>query len=91
MTGAFNLCQKLCGLFDTQGSCFQYKIKQCNGACIDEESPEEYNARVMQATEPYRFDKTSFLLVGEGRNQGEKTVVCVEIKSTRVLDISILI
>ncbi len=80
LTEAFNLCQKLCGLFDTHGSCFQYKIKQCNGACIEEESPEDYNTRVMQATEPYRFDKTSFLLVGEGRNQGEKTVVCVENK-----------
>ncbi len=80
LTEAFNLCQKLCGLFDTHGSCFQYKIKQCKGACIEEESPEEYNKRVLQATEPYRFDKSSFLLVGEGRNQGEKTVVCVENK-----------
>ena len=26
LTEAFNLCQKLCGLFDTHGSCFQYKI-----------------------------------------------------------------
>jgi DNA polymerase-3 subunit epsilon len=77
---AFNLCQKLCGLFDSHGSCFQYKIKQCNGACIGEESPEDYNTRVLQATEPYRFDKSSFLLIGEGRNEGEKSIVCVENK-----------
>ncbi len=35
---AFNLCQKLCGLFETKGACFHYNIKQCNGACIQKES-----------------------------------------------------
>jgi len=80
LTEAFGLCQKLCGLFDTNGSCFQYKIKQCKGACIGEESPDLYNQRVLQATEPYRFDKSSFLIIGEGRNDGEKSIVCVENK-----------
>ena len=74
----FGLCQKLCGLFDTKGSCFQYKLKACKGACIGEEHPEEYNKRVLQATEPYRFDLKTFLVIDEGRTATEKTVVRVE-------------
>ncbi len=29
----FGLCQKLCGLYKTEGACFQYQIHQCFGAC----------------------------------------------------------
>ena len=36
-------CQKLCGLYQSKNSCFQYEIKQCNGACVGEESPDAYN------------------------------------------------
>jgi DNA polymerase-3 subunit epsilon len=75
---AFNLCQKLCGLFDTKGACFHFNIKQCNGACIGKEEPETYNARVLQATEPYRFDRKDFLVIDKGRSNGEKSIICVE-------------
>lgn len=75
---AFNLCQKLCGLFDTKGACFHFNIKQCNGACIQKESAEIYNARLLQATEPYRFDKQDYLVIDKGRNDGEKSIICVE-------------
>ena len=33
------LCQKLCGLYQTQTSCFNYTINECFGACVSEESP----------------------------------------------------
>ncbi|MCB2219253.1 MAG: GIY-YIG nuclease family protein [Bacteroidetes bacterium] len=75
---AFSLCQKLCGLFDTKGACFHYNLKQCKGACIGEERPEIYNQRVSQAIEPYRFEETSFMVVGKGRADTEKSVVMVE-------------
>ena len=75
---AFNLCQKLCGLFDTKGACFHYNIKQCNGACIQKEEPNIYNERVLQATEPYRFDKQDFIVIDKGRSNGEKSIICVE-------------
>ncbi len=75
---AFNLCQKLCGLFDTKGACFHYNIKQCNGACIGKESPEVYNQRVLQAIEPYRFEQQNFIVIDKGRSNGEKSVICVE-------------
>ncbi len=75
---AFNLCQKLCGLFDTKGACFHYNIKQCNGACIGKETPEIYNQRVLQAIEPYRFEQQNFMVIDKGRSNGEKSVICVE-------------
>jgi len=75
---AFQLCQKLCGLYETKGACFQYHTHQCNGACIAEEPPEPYNQRVLQATAPYRHDHDSFMIFGEGRNGDEQSVVVVE-------------
>ncbi len=78
LTEAFTLCQKLCGLFDTKGACFHYNLRQCHGACIGEEPPEAYNERVLQATEPYRFDRKNFLLIDKGRTDGEKAVVGME-------------
>ncbi|MEZ5198197.1 MAG: exonuclease domain-containing protein [Bacteroidales bacterium] len=78
LTEAFTLCQKLCNLFQTQGACFHYNIKQCNGACIGKEEPEIYNARVLQATEPYRFDQKNFLVIDKGRSNEEKAIIGVE-------------
>jgi len=74
----FTLCQKLCGLYKTSGNCFRYGISQCRGACTGEEAPEEYNARVTGAIEPYTFIHDSFVVIDRGRDAGEKSVVLVE-------------
>lgn len=74
----FNLCQKLCGLYDTTGACFHYQIHQCSGACVGEETPESYNTKVQQALENYHFDNDSFLIIGKGRSEEEKSVVKIE-------------
>ncbi len=78
LSEAFSLCQKLCGLFDTNGPCFQYQVHQCAGACIGNESPELYNARVKQAIEPYRFHKQNFLIIDKGRTDDEKSIISIE-------------
>jgi DNA polymerase-3 subunit epsilon len=49
----FNLCQKLCDLYKTQGSCFDYQVHRCTGACLGLEPPEEYNQRVEEAIESF--------------------------------------
>lgn len=74
----FNLCQKLCDLYKTTGACFDYQVHQCQGACIGQENPESYNARVEQAIESFTFEHNSFVVVGKGREQGEKSIVVVE-------------
>ena len=41
-----NLCQRLTGLEKkAQGACFAYQLKQCRGACVQEEVPQQYNLR----------------------------------------------
>ncbi|MCC9166965.1 exonuclease domain-containing protein [Pontibacter harenae] len=74
----FNLCQKLSGLYKTNGACFDYQVHQCKGACIGLESPEEYNARVDEAIGSFSFEHSSFVIIGKGRTWEEKTVVVVE-------------
>lgn len=74
----YNLCQKLCDLYKSSGACFDYQVHQCQGACIGKESPEAYNARVEQAIESFTFEHDSFVIVGKGREAGEKSVVVVE-------------
>ncbi len=73
-----HLCQKLCGVYHTDGPCFNHSIKQCNGACIGAESAQIYNARVQKAIETYRFGYQRFFVVDVGRNQQERTVIKVD-------------
>ncbi|WP_187262338.1 exonuclease domain-containing protein [Pontibacter beigongshangensis] len=74
----FNLCQKLCDLYKTNGACFDFQVHQCQGACIGQESPESYNARVDEAIESFTYEHNSFVIVGKGRHDNEKTVVVVD-------------
>ncbi len=41
----YNLCQKLCGLYQSAGACFYYGLGECRGACCGAESAIEYNKR----------------------------------------------
>ncbi len=43
------LCHKLVGLQRTSSYCFAYHLHLCNGACVGEEEPAIYNARVEMA------------------------------------------
>ncbi|MGV3540428.1 MAG: exonuclease domain-containing protein [Rufibacter sp.] len=74
----YNLCQKLCDLYKSNGACFDYQVHQCNGACVGKESPEEYNKRVLQAVDAFRYDHDSFVIIGRGRSHDEKSVVVVD-------------
>ena len=74
----FNLCQKLCGLYDTGGACFHYQIHSCNGACIGEEPSSSYNSRVNDALENYQFKHQNFFVIDKGRNEDENSIVKVE-------------
>jgi len=74
----YQLCQKLCGLYQTDGSCFHYEIKSCNGACIGEEAPEDYNQRAEMAAAKLQFRSPNFFILEEGRRKGEWAVVKVQ-------------
>ncbi|MCC6412558.1 MAG: GIY-YIG nuclease family protein [Saprospiraceae bacterium] len=75
----YELCHRLCHLDFHERACFHYSIKQCRGACVGEESPEEYNARVEEAMKVVsRALQGNFVYHENGRNPVEKAVVLVE-------------
>jgi DNA polymerase-3 subunit epsilon len=59
--------------------CHYFHLKKCLGSCNDIESVEAYNTRAELAGEilNQKFSE-DFILLGEGREKGEKSVVLVE-------------
>lgn len=74
----FQLCLSKCDLHAFSGPCFNYQIKKCKGACAEIEEAESYNKRVTLAIDSFNFQNKSFFLIGNGRNQNEKSMVCIE-------------
>lgn len=74
----FNLCQKLCNLYDATGACFYYQLNHCKGACIQEESPEDYNQRAQAMLDELAYDWQNFFIIDAGRSDDEKSVVKIE-------------
>ena len=72
------LCQKLTGLYPTQSACFHYHTKECFGACISKEVPEEYNQRVTGLIDYLNFELDNFFIVDRGRNNDELALLMVE-------------
>lgn len=78
MVAEFRLCQKLCGLYTNTGACFHHSIHECNGACIGEETPHDYNERVLKAIDRFTYQHRNFFILGPGRTIDEASVVWVE-------------
>ncbi|MCK8481133.1 exonuclease domain-containing protein [Psychroserpens algicola] len=74
----YSLCQKLTGLYPTKSNCFNYTIKSCNGACINEESPEDYNKRVKELIAKNSYDNKNMIIIDQGRDIDEKSVIYIQ-------------
>ncbi|PLX18884.1 MAG: exonuclease [Marinilabiliales bacterium] len=74
----YQLCQKLCGLYEASGACFYYQIKHCKGACVGEEPSSEYNNRVQEMLDVLSYNWQNFFIIDEGRNEDEKSIVKIE-------------
>jgi len=72
------LCQKLCGLYKTEGACFHYDIRQCNGACTGKEPSKVYNERVQKLLDEFSFEEENMIIIDKGRSQTERSVFCIE-------------
>ncbi len=75
LTEAYDLCQKLTGLYETDGACFQYHVGVCKGACCGKESSKEYNERAYKAADEFIFSRNNFFIIDTGRNDDEKCAV----------------
>ena len=71
----YNLCQKLCGMYDTAGQCFHRQVSLCRGACCDEEEPATYNERALLALDEFVFRERNFFIVDRGRDNDERSAV----------------
>ncbi len=74
----YNLCQKLTGIYKTQNSCFNYDIKSCYGACIQEEPPESYNERVRQLLSKNSYANKNMVIIDKGRDVDERSAILIE-------------
>ncbi|NRR92610.1 GIY-YIG nuclease family protein [Winogradskyella undariae] len=74
----YNLCQKLTGLYTTKTNCFKYDVKECQGACVNEESADSYNKRVQELIEKFSYQNKDMLIIDKGRTIEEKTVFLIE-------------
>lgn len=72
------LCQKLTGLYETKSSCFLHSLKECHGACINEELPTSYNLRVKTFLEKYSYETQHMLIIDKGRDIEERSVILIE-------------
>jgi DNA polymerase-3 subunit epsilon len=72
------LCQKLTGLSPTKGNCFNYTLKECYGACLNEEPISEYNGRVQGFLEDVDYKNKDILIIDRGREVEERSVILIE-------------
>ncbi len=75
---AYVLCQNKTIMHGATGNCFNYTIKKCNGACIEEESPELYNQRVQSFIDKHSYENKSMLIIDKGRKVSERSVILIE-------------
>ena len=69
------LCQKLSGMYETEGACFHYQVGICRGACIGKESAVEYNERASKASDEFIFTRRNFFIIDKGRDNEERCAV----------------
>lgn len=74
----FKLCPKLSGLQVSKGTCYQFQIGDCNGACEGKESVKKYNKRVTKALRTFTDFGDTLAIVGKGRNAREQSVILIE-------------
>ena len=78
LTEKHKLCQKINLLYKSKGSCFQYQLKECNGACINQEDTETYNSRVKSLIASYELPVGEIFLQVKGRNDTEKGIIYIK-------------
>ncbi len=75
----FSLCLNKTELATGPGACFHRHIDQCHGACVGQETPAEYNDRVLDViTAVAKNLKGSCLIIDKGRRRDERTIIAVE-------------
>lgn len=78
ITDKYVLCQKINQLEIVKTNCFPYDLNQCNGACINQESPEIYNIRVTEFLSNNEYQNQNIIAIDRGRNLQERSAILIE-------------
>jgi len=78
LTRQFGLCPKLCYIQRGDGDCEGMKENYCLGACLQKESPADYNARMMEALQSLKEMLPSFMIRDKGRQPMEESCILIE-------------
>ena len=74
----YKICLNKTSLSKSDTACFNYGIQKCDGACVSEESPEEYQEKIDRLSESLSYPHNDFLIIEKGRKEGESSFVYVE-------------
>ena len=74
----FGLCMQKTSLMKTEGVCYNYEIKKCDGACIAEENPKKYILKVKELIASFYYPHKNFLIIEKGRRNGESAFIYIE-------------
>ncbi len=74
---SYNLCLNK-SVYNTSGSCLNYGLGTCNGACVGKETAEQYNTRVESFLEKHSFQNQNMIIVDRGRKKDERSIVLIE-------------
>ena len=74
----YDLCQKLTGLYPTKSSCFRYELNTCFGACVQNETPENYNLRVESFLDKFSYSNKNMVIIDRGREVDERSAILIE-------------
>ena len=74
----FNLCQKLCGLYQSAGACFYYGLGECKGACIGAESSNAYNKRAIELVREISINLNSVFITPLDCDDEKQWIVAIK-------------
>lgn len=78
MIRRYELCQKLCGRYTSEGPCFDHQIRKCRGACCGKETSSDYNQRALQAANELKMADRHFIITEGRKLNGHFPFVLVE-------------
>lgn len=78
-TEKYELCERVNELDNTSktSACFAHRLEKCKGACIGEETAEDYNKRVKQFELDMGITQDNFIFTHDGIKKNQKAFVLV--------------
>lgn len=74
----YQLCDKLVGRDDTPKACNRFKNNKCAGACVNSESPKDYNLKVKNLIDAISLGRRNMIVIDKGRSMDERSVILIE-------------